>query len=74
MTDLWYSQSTVMLVVTVITAFFVIAGLPTQVVAPARRKTAITTAMVFVMVVVASLFFLAADQVMGLVVTYLLGS
>jgi preprotein translocase subunit SecE len=40
---------------------------------PTRRETAITTAMVFVMVAVASVFFLVADQVMRLVVTYLLG-
>jgi len=39
---------------------------------PTRRETAITTAMVFVMVSVASVFFLLADQVMRLVVTYLL--
>jgi preprotein translocase subunit SecE len=40
---------------------------------PSRRETTITTAMVFVMVAVASLFFLAADQVMRLVVTFILG-
>jgi preprotein translocase subunit SecE len=40
---------------------------------PSRRETAITTAMVFVMVAVASVFFLVADQVMRLVVTHLLG-
>jgi preprotein translocase subunit SecE len=40
---------------------------------PTRRETAITTAMVFVMVAVTSVFFLIADQVMRLVVTFLLG-
>jgi preprotein translocase subunit SecE len=40
---------------------------------PSRRETVITTAMVFVMVAAASIFFLAADQVMRLVVTALLG-
>jgi preprotein translocase subunit SecE len=40
---------------------------------PTRRETAITTAMVFVMVTIASVFFLVADQVMRLMVTYLLG-
>jgi len=40
---------------------------------PTRRETAITTAMVFVMVVVTAVFFLLADQVMRLVVTFLLG-
>jgi preprotein translocase subunit SecE len=40
---------------------------------PTRRETAITTAMVFVMVAVASVFFLVADQIMRLVVTFLLG-
>jgi preprotein translocase subunit SecE len=40
---------------------------------PSRRETVITTAMVFVMVAVASVFFLLADQVMRLAVTFLLG-
>ena len=40
---------------------------------PTRRETAITTAMVFVMVAAASVFFLVADQIMRLVVTFLLG-
>ena len=40
---------------------------------PSRRETLITTAMVFVMVALASLFFLVADQVMRLVVTMVLG-
>ncbi len=39
---------------------------------PTRRETAITTAMVFVMVVVTSVFFLLADQVMRLLVTSIL--
>ena len=38
-----------------------------------RRETAISTAMVLVMVVVASIFFLVADQVMSFGVSYLLG-
>jgi preprotein translocase subunit SecE len=40
---------------------------------PTRRETAITTAMVFVMVAIASVFFLLADQVMRLIVTFVLG-
>jgi len=40
---------------------------------PSRRETAITTAMVFVMVTVASIFFLVADQLMRFVVTMVLG-
>ena len=40
---------------------------------PTRRETAITTAMVFVMVAITSVFFLIADQIMRLVVTALLG-
>jgi preprotein translocase subunit SecE len=40
---------------------------------PSRRETMITTAMVFVMVAIASVFFLAADQVMRLIVTLVLG-
>ena len=39
---------------------------------PTRRETAITTAMVFVMVAITSVFFLLADQIMRLVVTYIL--
>jgi len=40
---------------------------------PTRRETLITTAMVFVMVAVASVFFLVADQVIRLLVTFVLG-
>jgi preprotein translocase subunit SecE len=40
---------------------------------PTRRETAITTAMVFVMVAIASIFFLVADQVMRVLVTFVLG-
>jgi preprotein translocase subunit SecE len=40
---------------------------------PTRRETVVTTAMVFVMVAVASVVFLIADQLMRLVVTLLLG-
>ena len=40
---------------------------------PTRRETAVTTAMVFVMVLIASIFFLIADQLMSLGIGYLLG-
>jgi preprotein translocase subunit SecE len=40
---------------------------------PSQRETAITTAMVFVMVLIASVFFLLADQVIRFVVTLVLG-
>ena len=40
---------------------------------PTRRETAITTAMVFVMVILASIFFLVTDQVLRLVVRLVLG-
>ena len=40
---------------------------------PTRKETMITTAMVFVMVAVASIFFLVADQVIRIGVTFLLG-
>ena len=40
---------------------------------PTRRETAITTVMVFVMVAIASVFFLLADQVIRLAVTFILG-
>ena len=39
---------------------------------PSRRETAITTAMVFVMVAVASVFFMLADQLMSCAVTVFL--
>lgn len=44
-----------------------------KVVWPSRRETAISTVMVLVMVVLASLFFLVADQIMSFGVSYLLG-
>jgi preprotein translocase subunit SecE len=40
---------------------------------PTRRETAVTTAMVFVMVAIASIFFLLADQFMRFFVTLVLG-
>jgi len=40
---------------------------------PTRRETAVTTAMVFVMVAIAAVFFLIADQIMRLAVTFILG-
>jgi preprotein translocase subunit SecE len=39
---------------------------------PTRRETLITTAMVFVMVALSSVFFLLADQVIRFVVTQVL--
>ena len=39
---------------------------------PSRRETLITTAMVFVMVTVASIFFLLADQAIRFAVTFIL--
>ena len=40
---------------------------------PTRKETTVTTIMVFVMVVITSIFFLLADQVMRLAVGFLLG-
>lgn len=40
---------------------------------PARRETAVTTVMVFVMVLIASIFFLLADQVLSWGIGLLLG-
>ena len=40
---------------------------------PTRRETAITTLMVFIMASVAAVFFLVADQVIRIVVTFVLG-
>jgi preprotein translocase subunit SecE len=38
---------------------------------PTRKETMITTAMVFVMVVLASLFFMAVDWILGTAVDWL---
>jgi preprotein translocase subunit SecE len=40
---------------------------------PSRRETLITTAMVFVMVAIASIFFLVADQIIRMLVAFVLG-
>ena len=40
---------------------------------PSRRETLITTAMVFVMVAISSVFFLIADQIIRIAVTFVLG-
>ena len=40
---------------------------------PTRKETTVTTIMVLIMVIVASLFFLLADYVMGSLVRLLLG-
>jgi preprotein translocase subunit SecE len=40
---------------------------------PTRKETTVTTMMVFVMVVLATIFFLVADQIMRLGIGYLLG-
>ena len=40
---------------------------------PTRRETMITTAMVFVMVAISSVFFLVADQIIRIAVTFVLG-
>lgn len=40
---------------------------------PSRKETGLTTAMVFVMVVMAALFFLVVDQVLAVAVRFVLG-
>jgi preprotein translocase subunit SecE len=40
---------------------------------PTRKETTVTTIMVFVMVAITSIFFLLADQVMRLAVSFILG-
>jgi preprotein translocase subunit SecE len=40
---------------------------------PSRRETLITTAMVFVMCAIAAVFFLVADQIIRIFVTFILG-
>lgn len=40
---------------------------------PTRRETMITTIMVFIMVAVSSIFFFLADQIIRVLITYILG-
>jgi preprotein translocase subunit SecE len=40
---------------------------------PSRRETMITTIMVFVMVALASVLFLIADQIIRMAITFVLG-
>jgi preprotein translocase subunit SecE len=40
---------------------------------PTRKETTVTTIMVFVMVFIACIFFLAADQIMRIAVSFILG-
>lgn len=40
---------------------------------PTRRETLITTLMVFIMVAVSSVFFFLADQVIRVLITFILG-
>ena len=44
-----------------------------KVVWPTRRETMITTIMVFVLVAVASIFFFVTDQVIRMLITFILG-
>jgi preprotein translocase subunit SecE len=40
---------------------------------PTRRETMVTTSMVFIFVVIAAMFFLVADKIIGFAVRTLLG-
>jgi preprotein translocase subunit SecE len=40
---------------------------------PTRRETAITTIMVFIMTAVSAVFFLISDQIMRMIVTFVIG-
>jgi preprotein translocase subunit SecE len=40
---------------------------------PTRRETAVTTLMVFIMTAIASIFFLISDQIMRIIVTFVIG-
>lgn len=40
---------------------------------PTRRETLITTIMVFILVAVASIFFFVADQLIRVLITFVLG-
>jgi preprotein translocase subunit SecE len=44
-----------------------------KIVWPSRRETAISTVMVLVMAILASLFFLVADQVLSYGVSFIIG-
>ncbi len=44
-----------------------------KVVWPTRRETVITTIMVFILVAVASVFFFVADQLIRVLITFILG-
>ena len=45
----------------------------TKVTWPTRNETVVTTIMVFIMVVMAAIFFLLVDQVLSWLVSFLLG-
>jgi preprotein translocase subunit SecE len=40
---------------------------------PTRRETVITTIMVFIMVALSSIFFFVADQIIRVLITFILG-
>lgn len=40
---------------------------------PSRQETMVTTIMVFIMVTIAALFFLAVDQIISVGIQYILG-
>ena len=40
---------------------------------PSRKETMVSTVMVMIMVAIASVFFLVADQIIRIVVTFVLG-
>ena len=40
---------------------------------PTRRETAVTTIMVFIMTTVMAIFFLISDQIMRMIVTFIIG-
>jgi hypothetical protein len=65
----WYDKAAVALVGIAITAFLLVQSARV----PVSREMAVTAGMVFALVGVTSVFFVVADQVMRLVVTFLLG-
>ena len=66
----WYDETAVVLVGIAITAFLLVQSASV----PVSREMTITAGMVVAMVGITSVFFLVADQVMRLVVTFLLGN
>jgi hypothetical protein len=65
----WYDETAMVLIGLAITGFFLAQAASV----PARREPAVAAGRAVALVGVTSVFFLLADQIMRLVVTFLLG-